>query len=404
MRELIFEIKFKSAVVLPATSNNEGKVSDLDFIPGSNFLGMVAKKYSEFSDPFKIFHSGSVRFGDAMPFIKGKKFYKIPLSYFHEKDEKNDENMKIYNHHFIGDFTRFNQLKQMREGFMSMQKDKFMPEYTYSQKSAYDKDKRQSKEGMMYGYNALQAGSTWIFSVKIDDDVSSEDEKLIKDTLCESTMLGKSKTAEYGEVEIGYIKPDDVKEHKLGSQEPKFTPDFTYLYANSRLALVDENGNATYELRYITPGLSDENVCYEKCQLRFSSFTPYNGARATKDYERICINKGSVIVLKNLTDEQKEAIEKGVGAYLCEGFGEVFINHQILSGGDNDNPLNFKKPQDNQDNQNDDNKDRSLKSDLAKFLLQKEQKRRKGLDIAKAVSDFIDSEGAGKKLKGISNS
>ncbi len=74
--------------------------------------------------------------------------------------------------------------------------------YTYSQKSAYDKTNRRSLDSNMYGYTTLKKGSVWQFSVKIDETISSEDEELIIDTLKESKRIGKSKSAEYGEVEI----------------------------------------------------------------------------------------------------------------------------------------------------------------------------------------------------------
>ena len=117
MRELKFEITFKSPIILQAASNTQGKMSLLDFIPGSAFLGMVASRYSEFSDPFKIFHSGAVKFCDAAPIKDGKEFFKIPLSYFHEKLDSS----KIYNHHLLckynandrDKFEGFIQLKQM---------------------------------------------------------------------------------------------------------------------------------------------------------------------------------------------------------------------------------------------------------------------------------------------------
>jgi hypothetical protein len=68
MRELIFKIKFLSDVILRATSNTEGNIDNLDFISGSNFLGIVSKNYKKFQNPFEIFHSGKVRFGDATIF------------------------------------------------------------------------------------------------------------------------------------------------------------------------------------------------------------------------------------------------------------------------------------------------------------------------------------------------
>ena len=173
MRELRFEIAFKSPIILQASSNTQGKTSSLDFIPGSAFLGMVASRYSDFSDPFKIFHSGAVKFCDASPIKEGKEFFKIPLSYFHEKLDSS----KIYNHHLLSDkeFERFTQLKQMRNGYINEENERLSLDQDFSQKSAYDKNKRRSMDSQMYGYEALRAGTKWRFSVKFDPSVSEKD-------------------------------------------------------------------------------------------------------------------------------------------------------------------------------------------------------------------------------------
>jgi hypothetical protein len=321
MKELVFQVKFISDIVLPASSNTEGKIDQLDFIAGSNFLGMVAKNYSEFVNSFfDVFHSGKVRFGDGHILKDGKMTYKIPYSYFHKKLETTP----IFNHHFLDDkdFENLGQLKQLREGFITKDKGQVFVDYTYSQKSAYDKKNRRSLDSNMYGYKAIKKGSAWQFTVKVDA-ISKEDEQLIIKTLQESTRLGKSKSAEYGEVKIKYL--ENQARENLGYENLQLGE--VVLYCNSRLALVDECGNPTYDLKYLCDGIE---INYDKTQIRISTFTPYNGARKTKDYERVCINKGSVIVLKNATQAQLDQIQNGVGAFLSEGFGEIFINPSFL--------------------------------------------------------------------------
>ena len=381
MRELRFEITFKSPIILQASSNTQGKMSSLDFIPGSAFLGMVASRYSDFSDPFKIFHSGAVKFCDATPIKDGKEFFKIPLSYFHEKLDGS----KIYNHHLLSreESEKFTQLKQMRSGYINDEKEKLSLKYEYSQKSAYDKERRRSMASQMYGYEAFRAGMKWRFSVKFDANVSKDDINRAKETLERSTRLGKSKSAEYGAVEIKFIgeNTDEIQ---------SFTPPegYTFVYAKSRLALIDENGNPSYDVKYILPNLDDDKVKYEKTQIRISNFTPYNGARSTKDYERACINKGSVIALKNLSAEQIAALKNGVGAYLSEGFGEVLINPWFLNGGDaKNNPIEFQKEAETEHS----TKEIPIQSDLAKFLKQKQTTKDQALEIAERVADFIKS-------------
>lgn len=321
MKHLIFNVRFLSDIVLPTSSNTEGKIDQSDFIAGSNFLGMVAKNYPDFEAPFDLFHSGKVRFGDAHILYDAQPTYKIPYSYVHPK--LNHET--LYNHHRLGkeDFDTLGQLKQIRNGYMTEDGKITYPEYVYSQKSAYDQKNRRSLDSQMYGYNALKKGTTWQFKVQISD-VSSNDEDLLIQTLTSSNRLGRSKSAEYGQVKITHVDTQtSINTNTLQDDE-------VILYCNSRLALIDECGTPTYNLKYLCEGLNEANIVYEKTQIRTSTFTPFNGARQTKDYERVCINKGSVIVLKNISSVQMDQIDKGIGAYLSEGFGEILLNPPFL--------------------------------------------------------------------------
>ena len=392
MRELIFEITFKSPIILQANSNTQGKINSLDFIPGSAFLGMAASRNGDFNDPFKIFHSGAVKFCDAAPIKDGKEFFKIPLSYFHEKLDDG----KIYNHHLLNDseFKKFTQLKQMRSGYINDENEQLNMNLDFSQKSAYDKNKRRSMDSQMYGYEAFRAGMKWRFSVKFEPSVSEDDINRVKETLVCSTRLGKSKSAEYGAVEIKFIGENVDKIQAFTPPEK-----YTFVYAKSRLALIDENGSPSYDVKYILPNLSANNVDYEKTQIRISNFTPYNGARATKDYERACINKGSVITLKNLSDEQITELKNGVGAYLSEGFGEVLINPWFLNDGDaQERPIRLQ----NKEKEEQAHASLPIKSNLAKFLNQKKDAKDQALKIAEEVAKFIRDHK--NKFNKISNS
>ncbi|OHE05232.1 hypothetical protein [Sulfurimonas sp. RIFOXYB12_FULL_35_9] len=392
MRELVFQVEFKSDIVLPASSNTEGKIDQLDFIAGSNFLGMVAKEYPTFqkrSTNFDIFHSRKVRFGDGHILKDGKMTYKIPYSYFHKKLETTP----VFNHHFLDDkdFENLGQLKQLREGYITKDKEQIFVDYVYSQKSAYDKTNRRSLDSNMYGYKAIKKGSVWQFTVKVDEAISSEDEKLIIDTLKSSSRLGKSKSAEYGEVAIEFIRSEVST--SLNDEAKALLPNSELvLYCNSRLALVDECGNPTYDLKYLCDRVE---VVYEKTQIRTSTFTPYNGARATKDYERVCINKGSVIVLKNATESQLDTIKKGVGAYLGEGFGEIIINPSFLMKKE----FSLQKECKAEKKKNKREKlDINTKDNTVLFLQNRHNQNIDMLNIANQVADFIKINPQKEKL------
>ncbi len=373
MREINFKVTFLSDIVLQASSNNEGKILDLDFIPGSNFLGMVARYYSEFDNAFDIFHSGKVRFGDATLLVDEKPTYKVPFSYYKPKEDKKCQNVK--NHHHIEKFSVAEQLKQIREGFITSDGQVVTPKYNYTQKSAYDKENRKSKDSTMYGYKAIQKDTTWQFTVKCDESIDSE---TIVQKLIGKKQLGKSKSAQYGSIMIEKLdtKPEDIE--NLSKLEN------VVLYAKSRLALFDKNGMPTYQPTPENLGISkDTKILWDKCQIKTLSYTPYNTARKTKDYSRVIIEKGSVIVVDNISKEDIDRLKSGVGAFLSEGFGEILINPLITK------ELNPKYEKIKLESIKTDSKDSDKQ--LVTFLKNRVQKQTDMFEVGRAVDSFIKS-------------
>ncbi len=378
MGRLFYEVEFLSDVVLPATSNNEGNIEQLDFIPGSNFLGMVASKYDKFEDSFKIFHSGDVKFGDARVLQDACQTYKMPLSYFHKKLDPTT----LYNHHLLNenDFKEFGQLKQKRAGYITQENNYIEVKYNYSQKSAYDKKNRRSLDSSMFGYSAIKSGTKWQFSISYSDALSQKDLKLLQESIVGKKRLGKSKSAEYGLIHITQ-KGEEESIEDTNSQE-------SILYLKSRVSLVDASGNPTLELHHLFDGLRAENIDYEKTQIKTSYFTPYNTKRQRKDYERVCINSGSVIVLKDI---DKNRVPKYVGAYQSEGFGEIILNPLFLTKKE----FTLKT----HESENGNKKEIAITSDLAKFLQQQENREQEKIAILNEVDTFIENHKSLSKKK-----
>jgi len=315
-----YKCTFKSDIVLPASSNTQGNVALNDFIPGSNFLGMVAKKYESFKeDSMSVFHNGDVQFGDGHISVNGKLSFKIPLSYHYIKTEESsyynrlllsaDEERSLRNEQ--------QQLKQVRDGFMFTDGSYVSPAYNYAQKSSHDKDLRKSKEGGMFGYSALSEGTEWIFKVTYKNEslIAAVEKQLLG-----SQYLGKSRSSQYGQV--------DITSSNNISEVDTFTPEntYTYLYVNSRLALHDEEGVFTVTPSLENLGFSAKKIVWDKTFIKTSEYTPYNYKRQSKEYTRACINKGSIITLEGCTD----AADHKVGAFLSEGFGDILVNPKFL--------------------------------------------------------------------------
>ena len=314
-----YKVKALSDLIFIASSNTQGNIRYLDFIPGSAFLGVIAKHYDLFENPFDVFFSGKVRFKDAHIAINSKPSLKIPLMYYHEKLNK----QKIYNYWKLepADFKGI-QYKQIREGYFNG-KNFMNVEFSYTQKSAREKEKGRSKEGAMFGFRSIVKGSEFYFEIAIDESIGERDRKLIKELIIGEHYVGKSKKSEYGTVEISECDYDDTVNSVKKSDK------YDFVYFKSRACLFDENGNPTYDVRYLHKNLKPENIVYEKNQIRNYEYVPYNFKRK-EDLQRCVIEKGSVAVLKNVPAEILEDMKKGVGGFLSEGFGEVIVNPEFL--------------------------------------------------------------------------
>lgn len=336
MKKLTFNCTFLSDVILNASSATAGTTEVLDYIPGAKFLGIVAKKhYEEYEADtesiLNIFYNGNVRFGDAHLLCKEKRSLKMPLDFFYGKNK--EEEGKIWIRHLIDNdedkrIRKENiQLKQKRSGYFLPTESKELSTkdlFSYSLKSAYDADKRRSKDQQMYGYNALKKGTVWQFTVELDDMVSNFEAQIIS-ALVGERSLGKSRSAQYGRVKIEAPKENPVNQFKSSGTGKTFV-----LYAESNLCFVDKNGQFTVTPTAQELGFSkNAKIDWTKSQIRHRVYAPWNVKRSTRDADRWIIEKGSVFIVECGTEESIN-LEKGVGLFTAEGYGKVLVNPTFL--------------------------------------------------------------------------
>jgi hypothetical protein len=220
------------------------------------------------------------------------------------------------------------------------------------------------------------------------DGIDEADVKRIEQNLLGKKRLGKSKSSQYGQVKISRATTTKRVESRVTQTAT------TILYAKSRIALVDKEGNPSYNLKFLLDDLEESQIVWEKSQIRTSTYTPYDRTMQRKTYSRVVINSGSVIVLQNLSQEQLKRLTYGVGIYLSEGFGELLLNPSFLEREGLftlDDTTDTAPP-----------KPLPITENIVKFLNNKELKRRETLDLASVVYEFIEKN---KKLySNISNS
>lgn len=343
--KLQFSCELLSDIVLNQKSSTEGNNISLDFIPGNVFLGIVATHYQEFNEKglaMTVFHSGRVRFGDAHPTACGQsvRSLRVPASFYYPKLMSPVE--RCYIHHLYSraldkeNDGNPQQLKQCRTGFYAFVDNCGTPatvDRTFAIKSAYDRDKRRAKDEQMYGYESLCKGAKFLFEVDIDEkalnergiDVSSL-KKQIHGILVGTHRVGRSRTAQYGLVEISAVEFGNVKSNAL-----KHGQTHVAVYADSRLVFLDKNNEPTFRPTAMQLGIADGEIDWTLSQIRTFQYAPWNGIRASRDNDRCGIEKGSVFVVAVAESTERQFASQYVGSYCNEGFGRVIYNPDFLT-------------------------------------------------------------------------
>lgn len=335
-----FKCTLLSDVILNQKAATEGNQGTLDFIPGNNFLGIVAKIYGGLfpEDQIAIFHSGKVRFGDAHPVCRNIRTLRIPTSMYYPKLKKVSE--ECYIHHFYDreKDSEKQQLKQCRTGFYCFSNnkcEKVEVNKTFAIKSAYNREKRRSADEQMYGYQSIDKGTEFYFEIDADETISDILCETVKNALVGKKRVGRSRTAQYGLVEIEPAEFEKVQStiDKIEVESKKCVT----VYADGRLIFLDEYGMPTFMPTAKDLGFEGGEIMWEKSQICTFQYAPWNFKRQTRDTDRCGIEKGSVfvVVVDNLPDTL--SMPDYVGSYWNEGFGKVIVSPDFLKASEAEN-------------------------------------------------------------------
>ena len=332
MKTLYFKCTLLTDIVLNQKAATEGNQKSLDFIPGSNFLGIVAKELYAGLKPeesLELFHSGKVRFGDAHPEKNRKRTLRVPAAMYKPKLGKMEDGLYIHHEVINPDAEEYKTLqpKQCRNGFYLFENgfmEEIRVEKSFAIKSAYDRNYRRSADEKMYGYESLESGSNWLFEVTLED---SRWESKIKEALTGTKYIGRSRTAQYGLVKI-----EEFNDY-INVESNTCNSDFALVYADARLIFLDEYGIPTFRPTAEDFGFKNGEIDWTKTQIRTFQYAPWNFKRQARDTDRCGIEKGSVVYIKKQDGADKLIYPESplVGVYQNEGFGKVIFNPDFLN-------------------------------------------------------------------------
>ena len=327
-----FTIKLQENVIISQRAATTGGHSSLDYLPGATLLGACAnslyKKLSK-SEAYTVFHSGKVRFGNALPLSETNKLsYPMPLCWHEQKtgekaiQEKQIIAKNLLNYQ-IKQYPEGTQPVQLRTGYIATDGSVTQTQTEYKMKTAINPKTGQANEGQLFGYSSIPKGMTFGFKLEADEDVPTELFKKVTNNLNGKLALGRSRSAEYGNIEI---YPANWKEDKKTTEET--TQELT-IWLLSDIALLDKNGQATLLPTAQDFGLHGK-LNLEKSFIRSRRYAPFNAHYRRREIERNVISMGSILHFSLKEPTEIQTIQTNIGLYRQTGLGQIWPNPPLL--------------------------------------------------------------------------
>lgn len=344
MKTTQYLLTLRQPVIISEKSASVGAHQSLDYIKGSTLLGLLASRlYAQLSaeDAFLLFHSGKVRFNDALPVTEGSTVaYPVPMCLHSFKAEKYADGQalladkifdisKVAADDGLKESMKEKQPVQLRNFYITVNGHRISPEKEQTLKTAIDPKQNRAQDAQLFGYEALSAHQQFGFSIDADDDVS---DALINklSAIVGAAHLGRSRSAQFGAVDIvaqALVQP---------TQTPPKAQQHLSLWLISDMQLQKE-GQPTLIPEPHVLGLPEGTTWLPKASfLRTRRYSVYNAYRRHYDKERQVISRGSVLryELPADFDQHKELYQrlaKGIGVQTESGLGQVWINPDLLA-------------------------------------------------------------------------
>lgn len=322
MPTLHLDITLETDLVLSSSAATVGGHVSLQRIRGSALLGACAAQGYEGPLAFDLFHSGRVRYSDALPAVDDSVALPVPLALHSEKGTPSPTS---YFNLSVEQASTGDKLEQQRSRFVEPCGRVRQVATTYTMRTAVD-EHGQARGGFLFGLETVSAGQTFRATIDADSaDLLAEVERRL---VGRAHRLGRSRSAEFGlaRIERGSFKPWPVVSG---------TSDIIRILCVSDLALRDAR---TCAPRLVPAsedfGLPDgTSLDLTRCFVRTARYSPYNAHRRRHDLERQVIVAGSVLVFKGAVfnlDELRVRLANGVGEHLVDGLGRVLVQPRLL--------------------------------------------------------------------------
>lgn len=333
MPHAIFDIQLQQPAIFSLQSGSAGTPQGLDYIPGATLLGHVAARlyaHLDSTQAWTVFHSGKVRFGDALPLAGNHESYPIPISWHTNKGALASESGRLLADQ-VFDAARILpatglQLAQLRHGYVTADGRWLNPTRFQTLKTAIDPSSGHAADGQLFGYEALASDQSFRATLSADEEVPAELWQQVIDALHGQVRLGRSRSAQFGLATLLQRPSSDLTDPACAGNE-------LTLWLLSDLAL-EMAGQPCLQPHPALLGLpTGSQWLAESSFLRQRSYSPYNAYRRHYDSQRQVISRGSVLRYRlplPLPTVDLVRLQRGIGLHIECGLGQLLVNPPLL--------------------------------------------------------------------------
>ena len=329
-----FEITLIDRVVLSADAATAGGHRSLSYIPGSAVLGAFAglayPAWAGTLEGFTAFHSGRLRFGDAMPVGRNGLAWPVPLS-MHRETAGGGTRHRWTNLASPASVPFADaDWEQVREGFVDAQHAYLQPTLTRSQRTAVAQETGRAKRRALFEYQALERGQRFAAPIWVERGAEPVWDAL-RQLAGERRLLrlGRSRGSEFGRAELNEISAPPA----LPAAAVDMTADAPIIFwALGDLAITDAHGLPTLLPEPAAFGLPrGARFAPEFSFLAPASTWPQNLAFGGRMPQRALLRAGSVIAFHPAPGEARMMPGvRHIGLHQAAGLGCVMCDADLL--------------------------------------------------------------------------
>lgn len=326
-----FRVILEEDVILSADACTEGNHFCLPYLPGSALLGACIasdlRNGTEFDPAVAL--SGQIRLSNAYPEWNSLPAVPTPRSFMCPKEGKIGAEEQAATLPYLLPEPNPS-LRRLSQPFWSpATADLLTPVKNFRMKTAIDRNTRRAKNSSLFGYEALEKGQTFLFSIEAESTLSSVLDRWTRNLTRQPVRIGRSRSAEFSQVRIEVIAPPEYTATPFAT-----APERLVGYAHSDLCLLRQGVPVTFPLP------SDLGLANEEWEPRphlseliTRSYSPWNQFHRSRMMERQVISMGSVWVYTRRAGSPETEIPGilRLGEHQQEGLGEVWLNPSFLT-------------------------------------------------------------------------